>query len=155
MSPFDKNLAVLALIGTVITAPCAASSTAASSASDSIATSVGSVSDSIKNSSDSSSKNKQVAEGDYKIIEMAAMPDRAGTLRLKLQALTDASETGAFDLYLPQEVVVRHGLTPDQTVTVRQRAYGLEFAVANTQQAFFLVLADDWYRELKSVAVVL
>jgi hypothetical protein len=40
-------------------------------------------------------------------------------------------------------------------VTVKERAYGFEFARQATQEAFFLVLADDWLRELQTKVVTL
>ena len=40
-------------------------------------------------------------------------------------------------------------------MTARSRPYGTEFAYGPAHQAFFLVLADDWYRELQANAVQL
>ena len=51
--------------------------------------------------------------------------------------------------------IVEGRLAPGDIVTARQRPYGVEFASGATQQAFFLVLNDDWYRELQTNAVVL
>ena len=135
--------------------PSMAASSTASSASDSVTTSVGSISGSIQRSSDSSSKTTDVAEGDYKIIDVAAVAERPGTVRMKLQALADRGADGEFFLYLPQEVVDQAHLAQGGVVTARQRPYGLEFAHGQPQQAFFLVLSDDWYRELQTTAVVL
>jgi hypothetical protein len=136
-----------------------ASSTAGSSVSDSIATSVGSVSDSIKKSSDSSSKGRDVAEGDYQIIDVAEVPERPGTVRMALQAVATPGADGAFMLYLPRKALDAAGgpaaLKAGAIVTARQRPYGLEFAAAQTRQAFFLVLEDGWYKELQSHPVVL
>jgi hypothetical protein len=40
-------------------------------------------------------------------------------------------------------------------ITVKERPYGLEFARQATQEAFFLVVADDWLRELQTRVVAL
>jgi hypothetical protein len=139
--------------------PAVAASSAASSASESVATSVGSVSGSFQKSSDSSSKTTNVAAGDYRIVEVVAVAERPGTARLKLQALATPAEGSAADaefyLYLPQVTVAGSGLAADQVVSARQRPYGVEFAAGPAREAFFLVLADDWYRELKSERVTL
>jgi hypothetical protein len=116
---------------------------------------VGSVSTSFEKSSDSSSKGKPVAAGDYKVIEVAQAPTRPGTVRLTLQALADNSAEGEYYLYLPQEAATQGGVAAGQVVTARARSYGLEFAQASTKEAFFLVLNDDWYRELQTKVVTL
>jgi hypothetical protein len=155
MTNFEKCLASFALLFWATAMPALAGSSAASSASDSITTSVGSLSGSVQKSSDSSSKTTGVAEGDYKIIDVAAVPGRPGTVRMKLQALADRGADGEFFLYLPQEAVDQGHLAQGHIVTARQRPYGVEFADGKTRQAFFLVLNDDWYRELQTNAVVL
>ena len=135
-------------------APAAAASSAASSASDSVATSVGSISGSIQQSSASSSKTTGVAAGDYKILETAEVAGRPGLLRLTLQP-ADGRADGGFDLLVPQPVVAQARLAVGATVSARARPYGLEFAQGEPREAFFLVLADAWYRELQTTAVVL
>ena len=74
MAAFKQVLAAALLVGAGSTPALAASSTS-SAASDSVGTSVGSISGSIKNSSDSSSQTT-VAEGEYRIIELATMPEQ-------------------------------------------------------------------------------
>jgi len=155
MTTFKKCLAAFPWLFWAAAVPCMAESSVASSASESVSTSVGSLSDSVKKSSDSSSKTTGVAEGDYKIIDVAAVAERPGTARLKLQALADPAEDSEFFLYLPQQVVDQRRLAQGQIVTARQRPYGVEFAHGATRQAFFLVLSDEWYRELQTRAVVL
>jgi hypothetical protein len=83
------------------------------------------------------------------------MPERPGTLRLKLQPVADASEDSAFFLYVPEKALAQTAVAVGQTVAARTRPYGVEFAQADTGRAFFLVLHDDWYRELQSNAVTL
>lgn len=133
--------------------PAMAESSIASSASQSVSTSVGSVSDSLKHSSNSSSKD-DVAQGDYKLIELAAAADRPGFARLTLQPLA-GGDAGRVELLVPQAVVDTHRLAQGDTINARHRPYGIEFANGQPRAAFFLVVADDWYRELKTRPVTL
>ena len=154
MIHFSKCLASAVLL--IAALPAVAASTATSSASDSSTTSVGSVSGSIQKSSAASSKPPTpLLAGDYRVVEVTLLAERPGTLRLTLQSLADPSADGEFQLFVPQEALDRSALTQGQFVTARERAYGIEFSVAATKEAFFLVLADDWYRELQSNAVAL
>lgn len=155
MNTLPIRLATLAIVLCAAALPAGASSTAASSASEGGSASVGSVSDSFEKSSDSSSKKEKTAAGDYKVIEVAAMAERPGMLRMKLQLVADSSEDKAFFLYLPAQALAQTPVEAGQVVSARERAYGMEFAKADTGRAFFLVLHDEWYRELQSKAVVL
>lgn len=155
MNLFSKYLAS-AVVLSITALPALAASTATSSASDSSATSVGSVSGSIQKSSAASSKPPTpLLAGDYRVVEITALAERPGALRITLQSLADPSADGEFQLFVPQEAFDRTALAQGHVVTARERAYGIEFSVAATKEAFFLVLADDWYRELQSNAVVL
>jgi hypothetical protein len=145
MTFFAPRLACALLVGIVTALPCGAESFA-SSASSAGSASVGSLSDSIRNSSGSSTH--KVAEGDYRIIDVAAA-ERPDTLRLKMQHVEDARDDGAvIDLDVPQPALGDRDPAVGAIVGVRQRPYGYEFAWADTGTAFFLVLADDWWREL-------
>jgi hypothetical protein len=155
MSHVKPSLAFIASLFFATAMPSIAASSAASSASESLTTSVGSFSGSIQKSSESSSTTTGVAEGDYKIIDVAVVPERQGTTRMKLLAVDGQGADSEFFLYLPQQVVDQSRLAQGGIVTVRQRSYGLEFAQGPNRQAFFLVLADDWYQELRTTAVVL
>lgn len=131
-----------------------------SSASSAASTSVGSASDSIRGSSNSSSRTtNQVAQGDYRIVEVAEATTRAGRLRLTLQAVAVPGAAGVLTLELPAQALAPRGLAAQELVSVRQRPYGLEFARAgagsNAREPFFLVLADEWHRELDARPVVL
>ena len=150
--------AVLALGSGALTAPAMAAGLSASSASESIGTSIGSLSTSVQKSSESSSGDKKVAAGDYKIIEVAEAPGRPGQMRLSLQAkdtTADGQSAEQFFLFLPQTTLAVAGLETGQWVSARPTSYGLEFSRQATQQAFFLVLDDAFYRELPSRAVTL
>lgn len=157
MSRLPAHLATLALLGAACSSVVLAASTASVSISDSVSTAVGSVSDSINRSSESSTRRDRVAEGDYRIVEVVVLAARPGFTRLKLQAQvpTDKPDDDAFFLTLPQTVVARHALDAGRIVAAKQRPYGVEFALGDTHEAFFLALSDDWMRELPSRAVSL
>ncbi|WIV96802.1 MULTISPECIES: hypothetical protein [Roseateles] len=137
-------------------APVQAAGLSASSASESIGTSIGSLSTSVQQSSASSTGDKRVAAGEYRLIELAAAPGRPGQLRLTLQAKAEsagaAAETPAdtFHLFLPQAALNAARLQPGDSIQARAKPYGLEFVEVRSQQAFFLVLEDEIYRELPS-----
>ena len=155
MNPFLIRFACVLLLSLGTTVACRAESHA-SSASSAGSASLGSVSDSIHGSSRSSSGKDKVAEGEYQVIEVAALPDRAGMLRLRLQerAAKSGEAPAAFLLDLPQAALGARGLAAGETVSVRERPYGLEFArTAPRGEAFFLVLNDDWRGELDAHAV--
>lgn len=135
-----------ALVGIVAALPCRAESFA-SSASSAGSASVGSLSDSIRDSSHSSTHT--VAEGNYRIVDVAAA-ERPDSLRLKMQHVTRAGDDDAV-IYLdvPRPALGDRGAAPGDIVGVRQRPYGYEFAWPDTRVAFFLVLSDDWQRELE------
>ena len=132
----------------------AGSSSAMSAGSESL----GSSSTSIEKSSDSSSASKdKIAQGQYKVIAMAEIAERPNMIRVHLQALAPA-QTREFFLTLPRQAAERGQLAAGEIVEVAQRPYGLAFATVDTTgnaNPFFLVLEDDWHRELKSRPVVL
>ena len=122
----------------------------ASSASSAGSASSASLSDSVQGSSQSSTGNDRVAEGDYRVIEIADVADRPQHQRLRLEALRREGDAAPawFTLDLPRGTVEAQALVTGHLVAARHRPYGLEFAHAHTRQAFFLALADDWQREL-------
>lgn len=142
--------AVLALSAPAWADPASSASSASSTASQS----VGSISGSIQRSSNSSSGNT-VAEGDYRIIEVADVADQPGTVRMKLQAVKNIGADGEFFLYVPHQVVEQGRLAAGGVVTARNKPYGMEFAHARTLKGFFMALKDDWYRELQTRPVSL
>jgi hypothetical protein len=137
-----------------VAAPARAESFA-SSASSAGSASLGSVSDSIGRSSNSSSGDNRTADGDYRVIDVAAWAQRPGTLQLTLRAV-DIPER-EFVLRLPVAALAPRGIAAGDVVRLRNREYGLEFARAAQQGAtaepFFLALNDDWRRELDPRAV--
>ena len=139
-------------VGIVAALPCQVEGSA-SSASSAGSASVGSLSDSITTSSGSSTN--KVTEGDYRIIDVAAA-ERPDALRLKMQHVAHAGDDAAV-IYLdvPRTALNDRAAAAGDTVAVRQRPYGYEFAWADTRVAFFLVLAADWRRELDPRPVTL
>ena len=147
-------------------------SSTASSASSAGSASVGSVSDSLRSSSQSSAGPRQMADGNYRVIVLADAEGRPGEVRLTLQAQvlepaqdlvhtwteartqthaaagTDAGAGPHWELRLPRAVAEREGLAPGRLVRAAQQPYGLSFALAEQARPFFLLLADEWQREL-------
>jgi hypothetical protein len=127
----------------------------ASSASSAGSASVGSVSDSFRGSSNSSSNdNKKAAEGDYRVEAIVAVAGRPERVRLELSPL-DRLSGETFALELPAQALEQVRLTAGSVVNARPRPYGVEFALAPAGEPFYLVLEDDWYRELAAHRVTI
>lgn len=153
MTDRRTRLACLAAFCAALAAPAHAESFA-SSASSAGSASSGSVSDSLKGSSNSSSPDNKVAEGEYRIDAITAVAEKPGFVRLRLQHV--AQPGAELQLDLPEKTAALAALTVGGRVDARHRAYGIEFAkTAPAREAFFLVLADDWFRELASRPVSL
>ncbi len=155
LAPALPLAALLVLVASVLP-PARAASSAASSASDSASTSVGSLSTSLGRSSDSS-RPARVAAGAYRIVEIAELRDRPALLQLTLRAEPGSASADDDELLLrlPREAVAQGRLLRGELVAARPRPYGIEFARHDSGTAFFLVLADDWHRELDSQPVSL
>lgn len=154
--------------------PAGATFTAASSASEGVSASAGSVSTSFETSSDSS-KGETKAAGDYRVIDVAAAADRPGMLRMALEPVapdgapvvaetapaTDAALAGTdaarkpFAMFLPVQALQATPIAVGDVISAKPRPYGIEFARADTGRAFFLVLQDEWHRELQTRALTL
>ncbi|SEK15893.1 hypothetical protein SAMN05216567_109388 [Variovorax sp. OK605] len=119
-----------------------ADSFTSSVASSAGSASSGSVSASLRGSSRSSFDGDKVADGDYRITEVAQAAGRAGFARVAMQS-DDAQRR--IVLELPQATFAKEALGPGDLVRTQQRAYGTAFARGDTREAFYLVLADDWY----------
>jgi len=156
MTHLTPRLTALALLLSAAALPALAASSASSASSEGVSTSVGSSSTSIQKSSDSSSsKDDKVADGDYRIIAVADAPARPVAVRLKLRPVDGAAQAGEFYLYMPQVAFDESRLGTGSVVTAKARAYGTEFAATASQRPFFLVLADEWFRELRTKVVSL
>jgi hypothetical protein len=148
LSLFWRPLAA-ALVGVTLAAawPAWSASSVSSASSEGSSASSGSVSDSFEASSDSSSKGDKVAEGDYRLIRIAAA-GQPGRLRLTLQGTGGAA--GTFVLVVPERTLQQAALTLGDSVTARARSYGWEFAAAATKQPFYLVVHDAQQREFST-----
>ena len=93
-STTPRLLAALVFLS-MATATCQADSFA-SSASSAGSASLGSVSDSSKGSSKSSTGGTKVAEGDYKVIEVAALAGQPGMLRVQFLDGATTEQVAAF-----------------------------------------------------------
>jgi hypothetical protein len=145
----------LAVLGTTMTMPAGAESFASSASSAGSASSA-SASDSIGDSSGASSPNRQAFNGDYRVIDVADLAARPGMLQLRLQATQ--GEAHEFTLKLPRDALGDGGIAVGDLVHARTRPYGVEFArtdAAHKREAFFLVLADHWHKELDTRPVTL
>ena len=141
-----SQLACALLVGIAATLPCRADSLA-SSASSAGSASIGSLSDSIRDSSHSSTH--KVAEGDYRIVDVAAA-ERPDVLRLKMEPVARAGdEASVIYLDVPRAALGDRAAARGDIVGVRERPYGYEFGWADTHVAFFLALSDEWQRELE------
>ncbi len=158
------NAVIQAVFATavVVIATCALAESSASTAASATSSAAGSLSNSLQGSSNSSSQTTTAAAGEYRIEAVTADADRPGMVRLALQPVAPNDERQAFVkderqplvLVLPQRTVAQEGLVRGDTVSARKRPYGIEFARAETRQAFFLVVADAWLQELDARPVI-
>jgi len=147
-----SRAALLAVFAAACALPVQAASTAASSASSAGSASSGSVSDSIGSSSNSGGDERRVAAGEYRVIDVAAAPGKPDTTRMTLHAAGGERE---FTLDVPNRALAQRSVDKGALVQVNAREYGYEFAHADSKQAFFLALEDNWYRELGSQKVAI
>jgi len=143
----------LALAAAACTLPAHADSVA-SSASSAGSASSGSISDSIGGSSNSSKGDRRVAAGQYRVIDVAQAPAKAGTTRVTLRAVAGGPAT-EFWVDVPDRALADRRVDKGAVVQVNERVYGYEFAYGDTNKPFFLALQDEWYRELSSRKVTI
>jgi hypothetical protein len=142
-------------IGLLVAASAQAASSASSASSEGSSASVGSLSTSLEQSSKSSTGDTKQAAGPYRIVAVAAAADRPGQLRLTLEPEGPAADPAAgprsgMVLILPAAAFEAGRLQAGERVLASARDYGLEFARADTREAFFLVVEDDWQRDLRT-----
>jgi len=152
LTTFTRALA-LALAAAACTLPAHADSVA-SSASSAGSASSGSISDSIGGSSNSSKGDRRVAAGQYRVIDVAQAPAKAGTTRVTLRAVAGGPAT-EFWVDVPDRALAERRVDKGAVVQVNERVYGYEFAYGDTNKPFFLALQDEWYRELSSRKVTI
>lgn len=142
--------ALLAAGTTAAVAGSIATSMAVGGSSASLASSAGA--ETVESSTNSSKKAVAQANGAYRVAAVAPAADRPGMVRMTLQPLAQGETV---TLFVPQQIVDREGVAAGKVVNASQRAYGVEFARAETGKAFFLVVADETHRELSSKPVTL
>ena len=137
-------LPVALMVGVLPSALQAASSTA-SLAIESLSTSFGVSSNAISGSSNSvSSRKAQVAQGEYRVADVRAVPEREQR-RVALEPLrVEDPAAAAWQLTLPRQVAEGAGLAPGAVLTVAQHPYGVSVARAGEARPFYLVLHDAW-----------
>jgi hypothetical protein len=151
--PLLRRALLLATLAAACAAPAFAGSLA-SSASSAGSESSGSISDSIGGSSNSSTRDKRVAAGEYRVIDVAQAPGKANTTRMTLRAAAQGAAQ-EFTLDVPNRALAQRGVHTGELVQVNERVYGYEFAYVDSKQPFFLALQDNWYRELGSRQVTI
>lgn len=139
---------VLTAILALAAATAAQADSFVSSAAGAGSASSDSLSNSLHQSSGSSSGGERRAEGRYRVTEVAQAA-QPGKLRLTL------ARAGAepVELTLPQQALTARAVNVGDEVQATPQPYGIAFAHADTGQAFFLVLEDDWHRELAARVV--
>jgi len=146
--PISFSFRLIAAAGALGLSLHASADSFVSSASSAGSASSGSISDSLNGSSNSShGDRRRVANGDYRIIQIAATPDRAGRTRVTMQA-DDPQQRMVLDL--PQVTFDQQQLAVGDAMYAQNRVYGIEFGRGDNRQPFYLVLADEWYGELAS-----
>lgn len=145
------RLILPALLGAAVALPAGASSTSASASLEGSSASIGTLSGSVQASSQSVS-GTVVAEGPYRVTEVALAGDASGRTRVTLAGVQGAP---GFALLLPPAAAAQARLAVDDVVQVRARGYGLQFVRADATEPFFLALDDTRWRELQSRTVAL
>jgi hypothetical protein len=125
----------------------AQASSIASSAADAGSSASDSASSTLETSSKGSSDDDKVAAGNYRITNIATAPEKTNRVRITLQA---ENNERSLTLDLPTATWTAQHLALGDVIHAQTHNYGLEFARIDTQEAFFLVLNDDWHSELES-----
>lgn len=136
--------------------PALASFEISSSISDSISESVGSVSASIRTSSESMSGDTKTAQGPYEVMDVQAVAERPGSVRLALRALQEGAQD--IELTLPQQALERGRIVVGSVIEAQPREFGIAFAARDATgyaHPFFLVVHDERYREFATQRVTL
>lgn len=149
------HFAIFALLAGASIGCSHAASSATSVVSDSASSTASSASDSVKGSSNSSSRGTGMAAGDYRLIQVADTADRAGMVTMRLARADQPAVAHELEVTLPKTAFSTGSLNVGEILRVREKAYGWELVNAGTQQAFFLVLADKWHKDLSLKPVVL
>jgi hypothetical protein len=105
--------------------------------------------------SSTSSKKVVTAQGDYTVVDLAAVPDKPGMMQVALHAADSADEQRDFTLVLPRKTIDDNGLAIGQTISARPQNFGVELSGGMHARVFYLILHDSLRNELRSVPVSL
>ena len=152
--PVSLRLLAAATLVAAVSVPASAGSLATSSAAGGSSAS-SAASESSESSVSSSQRVVAAADGPYRVVEVAPVPERPQHVRVTLLPLADGAAAAPLRLLVPQRALERGGVAAGTTVVATQRPYGVAFAHADTRRAFFLVVNDDVHRELRSTPVAL
>jgi hypothetical protein len=109
-----------------------------------------------ESSNSSKSSTQKVAQGPYEVTAVAVATDNPDALRLTLHALQADAED--FELTLPRQIAEQNQIAVRSVIEATAREYGLAFALRDTAggtRTFFLVLEDEWHKELDNRLVTL
>jgi hypothetical protein len=166
LSPLAWLLAGAAALGAWAPAAWAASS-ASWASSEGVSASVGSLSASVQSISHSATGEAGLAAGTYRVVELVALPGRAGWLALRLARAADREAAPAtarsagpdvpaeLQLVLPARTVQAASIAAGDAVQVRELPQGFEFAHGEPARAFFLALRQEGLGELRTRALAL
>ncbi|MDR3409709.1 MAG: hypothetical protein P4L87_01995 [Formivibrio sp.] len=118
-----------------------------------ISGSIKTISEGISDSSKSSSAAVTVAEGDYKVIEVADADGHPNQKRIALQSLNQGQQS--IYLFMSKEDFKRVDLALGKVVTANPRLYGVAFTKFGGTETFAVVLDDSWLKELDPVPVTI
>lgn len=153
MSPSSKLFAVLASLSLYsIAGQCGSLSLV--SVSDSIFASVEGISNSVSTVSKSASKATNLAEGDYRVVEVAEMHDEAMRVRLALRPVEEGAGEGVY-LYMRSEEFARSNVREGQLVSAKLRPYGVAIFGKGGAEPFALVLNEQMSPQIRPVPVTL
>lgn len=109
-----------------------------------------------ESSNSSKSSAQQIAQGPYEVTAVAVATDNPDALRLTLHALQADAED--FELTVPRQIAEQNQIAVRSVIEASAREYGLAFALRDTAggaRTFFLVLEDEWHKELDNRPVTL
>jgi hypothetical protein len=151
-------LAIVAALGVTASAQAESAASTTMSAGSAV---LGSVSDSLTTSSGSSSRGAGLAAGEYRVLDVAELADKPGTVRVQLVPAPTAPRAGAqaanhttaLSVDMPRAALGAQGLAKQEAVSILQRPYGFALARTANREAFFLLLDGTWRGEFEAAPV--
>ncbi|WP_018607399.1 hypothetical protein [Uliginosibacterium gangwonense] len=143
-----KWLAVLALVS----GSAYAGSVSMISVSDSISATVEGISTASSTVGKSSAKLLNLAEGDYKVVDVAQAQE-AGKLRLTLHPVDETAAGEGFYLYVVAADVEQAQIRQGDIVSAKLRPYGVAVFGQGKSSPFALVLDEAWRKQILPQAI--